>query len=194
MFSDFEKYIQQQASIDPAEMELIHSKAIEKTLRRRDILVREGDVCRYKIFVTRGLLRAYATRNDGTEHIVHFSPENTWFTEPESFAQATPSIYSIEALENSEVVLWTKNDLGYLLEKIPALNNYFNKLISRGSHTLRQHLLHIVGSTAEEKYEAFKVNNADIFTRVPLHMVASYLGVTRETLSRIRRSHAMGRN
>jgi len=193
MFNEFESYIRAQANLSDNDIELMRSVAIEKTLRRKECLVRQGDVCRYKIFVTKGLLRAYATRDDGSEHIMHFSPENSWSTDPESLANGTPSNYTIEALERSEVVLWTKNDLRYLTGTITGLKAYFDKLIYAGGNSLRHRVLSVIGSTAEEKYDDFRKNHADILARVPLHMVASYLGVTRETLSRIRRSYIAGK-
>jgi CRP-like cAMP-binding protein len=193
MFPEFETYFKEQANLSDDDIELMRSMAVEKTLRRKGFLVRQGEVCRYKIFVTKGLLRSYTTHQDGSEHIVHFSPENSWFTDPESFANATPSDYTIEALEHSEVILWTRNDLHYLVGNIPGLKSYFDKLIYKGSSILRHRLLSAISSTAEEKYEEFKKNYANIHARVPLHMVASYLGVTRETLSRIRRSQVIGK-
>jgi len=193
MFPEFESYIKEQANLSDDDIELMRATAVEKTLRRKEVLVREGEVCRYKIFVTKGLLRSYTTHEDGSEHIMHFSPENSWFTDPESFANATPSDYTIAALEHSEVILWTKNDLRYLVGNIPGLKAYFDKLIYKSGTTLRHRLRTSISSTAEEKYEDFIKNHADIHIRVPLHMVASYLGVTRETLSRIRRTHAMGK-
>lgn len=186
MFSGFETYIKEQADLSGDDIELIRSVAVEKTLRRKEFLVHQGEVCRYKIFVAKGLLRAYTSREDGSEHIMHFSPENTWFTDPESFENGTPGTYTIDALEPSEVILWTKNDLRYLISGIPGLKAYFDKLIYKGSHTLRQRILSTISSTTEEKYEEFIRKYPHIYDRVPLHMVASYLGVTRETLSRIR--------
>lgn len=188
MFSDFKDYIKEQANLSDEEIELMRSMAVEKTLRRREFLLHQGDVCRYKIFITKGLLRTYCTREDGSEHIMHFSPENTWFTDPESFENSTPSCFNIAALESTEVVLWAKNDLRYLLTHVPGLKAYFEKLIYRGGHILRQRILSTISSTTEEKYEDFIKQFPHIYERVPLHMVASYLGVTRETLSRIRRA------
>ena len=193
MFPEFETYLKEQASLSNDDIDMMRVKSIEKTLRRKEILVHQGEVCRYKIFVTKGLLRSYTTREDGSEHIMHFSPENTWFTDPESFANAAPSNYTIEALENSEVILWTKNDLRYLVNSIPGLKAYFDALIYKAGTTLRHRIHSAITSTTEEKYEEFIKKHADIYARVPLHMVASYLGVTRETLSRIRRAYAIGK-
>jgi len=188
MFSGFETYIKEQANLSDHEVQLMRSMAVERSLRRREFLLQQGQVCRYKIFITKGLLRAYSAGGDGSEHIVQFSPENSWITDPESLDKGSPSNSNIDALEPSEVVLWTKKDLHYLAANIPGLKAYFDKLISRSSYMFRQRLLSAISLTAEEKYEEFIKKFPHLLERVPLHMVASYLGVTRETLSRIRRT------
>jgi len=188
MFSGFETYIKEQANLNDHEVQLMRSMAVERSLRRREFLLQQGQVCRYKIFITKGLLRAYSAGGDGSEHIVQFSPENSWITDPESLDKGSPSNSNIDALEPSEVVLWTKKDLHYLAANIPGLKAYFDKLISRSSYMFRQRLLSAISLTAEEKYEEFIKKFPHLLERVPLHMVASYLGVTRETLSRIRRT------
>jgi CRP-like cAMP-binding protein len=170
----------------------MRSMAIERKLRRKEFLLREGEICRYKIFIAKGLLRTYAIGEQGSEHILRFSPENSWTTEPESFDNATPSLLNIDALESSELVLWTKNDLRYLIDNIPGLKTYFGKMILGSGSSLRKRILSGISSTAEEKHEEFIKNYPDIYARVPLHMVASYLGVTRKTLTRIR--HAQVRS
>ena len=191
MFSDFKNFIEKHANLAEDDIELMRSMAVEKTLRRKEFLLQQGEVCRYKIFITKGLLRNYHSGEDGSERIMQFSPELSWTTEPESFDNGIPSNFNIAALEPSEVVLWTKKDLLYLVENIPPLKTYFDKLISRSGYKFRQRIFSAIGTTAEEKYEEFVKNYADINMRVPLHMVASYLGVTRETLSRIRHAQPL---
>jgi CRP-like cAMP-binding protein len=186
MFPEFEAYIKEQASLSDHDIELMRSRAIEKKLRRKEFLLHQGEICRYKIFITKGLIRTYATRDEGSEHIMRFSPENSWTTDPESFENDTPSSLNIDAIETSELVLWTKNDLRYLITNITGLKAYFDKLMTVSGSKFRQRILNNISSTAEEKYEDFIKNYPDISARVPLHMVASYLGVTRKTLTRIR--------
>ncbi len=193
MFAGFETYIKEQAQLTDEEIRQMRSLAIEKTLRRREFLFQQGEICRYKVFVAKGLLRAYSTRDDGSEHIIQFSPENSWTTDPESFRNSTPSACSINALEHSEVVLWTKNDFSHLMSTIPGLKRFSEDLISRSNIIIRQRVLSTISSTAEEKYEEFIKNYPHIFARVPLHMVASYLGLSRETLSRIRHAQISSR-
>jgi len=186
MFAEFEKYIREQAAVTDNDIKLFRETAIERTMRRKDFLLQEGEICRYKAFVTKGFLRTYRTTDDGTEHIMQFSPENSWTTDPESYKNNTPSCYNIDALEYTEVLMWTKKDFHYLFENIPAVKAYSDQLFSRNLYVTRQRLFNAISATAEEKYDEFIRMYPDIRTRVPLHMVASFLGVSRETLSRIR--------
>lgn len=186
MFTVFETYIRAHANVTDNDISLMRSMAVERRLQRKEFLLHEGEICRYKVFIAKGLLRTYATREQGSEHILRFSAENSWTTDPESFENATKSSLNIDALEPSELVLWTKNDLRYLINNIPGLKDYFEKLMSSSGSLFRRRILKSISSTAEEKYEDFIKNYPDIYARVPLHMVASYLGVTRKTLTRIR--------
>ncbi len=192
MFAEFESYIKEQAKLSDEDLKLIRSMAVERTVRRKQFLLHQGQVCRYKIFVSKGLLRTYRTREDGSEHVIVFSPENWWTTDPESYENLTPALYNIDALEDSEVILWTKNDFVDLFARIPGLKAYSEKLISQNFISSRQRIFSAISSTAEEKYDEFIETYPDIFARVPLHMVASYLGVSRKTLSRIRYAQLKG--
>ena len=186
MFAEFERYIKTQAILSDEDIKLFRDTAIEKTMRRKDFLLQEGDICRHKAFVCKGFLRTYRTDENGSEHIMQFSPENNWTTDPESLEHVTPSCYNIAALENSEVVMWTKKDFNYLFDHIPELKTYSAKLIARNLSRTRQRVFTALSATAGEKYDEFIRMYPGIITRVPLHMVASFLGVSRETLSRIR--------
>jgi CRP-like cAMP-binding protein len=186
MFAEFEKYIREHTSVTDNDIKLFRETAIERTMRRKDFLLREGEICRYKAFVSKGFLRTYRTTENGNEHIMQFSPENSWTTDPESLANLTPSVCNIDALELTEVVMWTKKDFDYLFDNIPELKTYTDKLIYRNLHRTRERVFSAISSNAEEKYDEFIKTYPGILARVPLHMVASFLGVSRETLSRIR--------
>src|SRR5882762_6451911 len=103
MFENFEAYITSNASLSEDELRRIRSASTEKKLRRRQLLLHEGEVCRYKAFVSKGLLRTYRTKDDGTEYIMRFASENCWTMDPESYNNQLPSKYTIEALEDTEV-------------------------------------------------------------------------------------------
>jgi CRP-like cAMP-binding protein len=117
---------------------------------------------------------------------MRFSPENTWAMDHESYNNQTPSRSNIEALEDSEVMIWTKAHFEQLFEAYPAFKEFSDRLKASTFDANQERILMNISYTSEEKYEAFVAMFPDILRRVPLHMVASYLGVSRETLSRIR--------
>jgi CRP-like cAMP-binding protein len=186
MFETFEAYITAKGHFTREELQLMRSLAIVKKYRRRQLLLNEGEICQYKMFITKGLLKTYCLKNDGTEHIMRFAPENTWTTDHESFSKQLPSKSNIEALEPTEVLLWTQDSLSKIVKAAPAFKTYLDGLISNTLNSTYERILMNISYTSEEKYQDFISTFPDIFRRVPLHMVASYLGVSRETLSRIR--------
>jgi len=186
MFEIFERYITNEANFTKEQVELLRGLAIERRLRRRQLLLHEGEVCRHKAFVCKGLLRTYRTKNDGTEIIMRFAAENTWNIDPQSYNTQTPSRYNIEAVEDTDVILWNRESMEEIFATIPAFRAYSDKLKENTLDASQNRVLVNISYTAEEKYEDFITTYPDIFRRVPLHMVASYLGLSRETLSRVR--------
>jgi CRP-like cAMP-binding protein len=194
MFETFENFITANGDFTPEDLRLMRSLSIVKKVRRKEFLLQEGEICRYKIFVAKGLLKSYCLKNDGTEHIMRFSPENSWTTDHISLKNQTPAQSNIEALENSEVVMWTRENMHELFNSVPAFKVYMSKLIENALKSSHDRILINLSYTSEEKYEDFIASFPDVFRRVPLHMVASYLGVSRETLSRIRHAKTSSPN
>ena len=190
MFEIFERYIKANGDFTSGDLTLMRSLSTVKKVRRKEFILQENEVCRYKIFVAKGLLKAYYLKDDGTEHIMRFAPENTWTADHESFKNQTPSRLNIEALENTQVVVWTREDLAELYTSIPAFRSYMERLLDNSLKASHERILKNLSYTSEEKYEDFIASFPDVFRRVPLHMVASYLGVSRETLSRIRHARS----
>lgn len=167
--------------------DLISEKSKLITLQRREIICRQGDICNLKIFVAKGLLRNYSISENGSEHILQFVNEMSWTTDPESFYTNIPSKLNIEALEASDVFVFNLEDFHQLREEIPSLGIFTEKLLTKKSMEINNRLLVNISSTPEDKYLYFTENHPDLLNRVPLHMIASYLGISRETLSRVRR-------
>ncbi|MFC5412412.1 Crp/Fnr family transcriptional regulator [Larkinella bovis] len=191
MVAGFETYIKaQNTGLSDDEIRLIGAAAQERTLRRKQVLLSAGEVCRYKIFVVTGFLRTYRIGPDASEHLMQFSPELSWTTEGESYANGTPSAYHIDALEDSQVMVWRKNRFDALIDQIPALKDFSERLISRNLYFSRNRLYTAISATPAEKYEDFINTYPGILVRVPLRMVASYLGVSLKTLTRIRQAQA----
>lgn len=188
MFDIFERYILSQITLTPDELQFMRSLSTSRKMRRRQFLLREGEVARHKIFVCQGLVRNYHRGDDGTEYIMRFAAENTWTTDHESYFNQTPSKSNIDALEDTTIVLWTKENFNELSEGIPALKSYLVHVMTSSMDAALNRVMSNISYTNEEKYQDFVNSFPDVFQRVPLHMVASYLGVSRETLSRIRQA------
>jgi CRP-like cAMP-binding protein len=159
---------------------------LPKKLRKKQYLLQEGDVCKYNTFVSKGLLRSYTIDNKGTEHILQFAFEGWWIGDIYSFLTEKPSLFNIEALEACELLLITRPSWELLLNKIPSFERYFRILIQNNLIATQKRLMGTLSESAEEKYTNLINNFPGCLQRVPQHMIASYLGITRETLSRIR--------
>jgi CRP-like cAMP-binding protein len=181
-----ETYLRTATIFTDDEIAMLSSAATRRTIQRNEHLLQLGQVCRHKTFVEKGLLRIYGTAADGTEAILNFSPEHSWALDPESYHQLTGSNYNITAIERTEVLQWTKPVFDQLSYDIPALRNYSQQLMSRYNINSRQRLFTTLSATPEERYEDFLRTYPDFLSRLPLHMIASYLGISLKTLTRIR--------
>jgi len=190
VFEVFEKYINNKDVVLTAEeLSLIKLRATEKKIRKHHYLLQEDTIWKYNAFVCSGCFRMYTIDAKG-EHILRFAFENWWAGDRESYTAGTPSKYNIEALEDTEVLLWTKPDFAFLLEVIPSLKQLMNTLIVNNQIASQSRIHAAISYTVEERYRDFVKRHPGITNRIPLHMIASYLGVTRETLSRIRNQHS----
>jgi len=185
---EFELYFRAHTHLDDGTLHRIRSLAAERSLRRNEFLLREGEICRYKIFIAKGLLRTFATAADGSEHILQFAPEHSWTLDIESYDRQQPARTNIAAVENSEVLLWHKTHFDSLLADIPQLQSFSQQLISRNIYNSRQRILSALSATPEEKYQEFIQSFPDLLPRLPLHMIAAYLGISLKTLTRIRQA------
>lgn len=190
MFENFAQYLKKNALLTDHEIEQFRVKAITKKLRKRQYLLQEGDICHYNSFVAKGCMRLYRVGDNGAEHILRFAVENWWIADYESYNSGDPAKGNIDALEDSELILIRKSDLDELVRTIPNFHNFKEKLDARSFDASQNRILSNISDTAEKRYENFIKKYPDFFNRVPLHMIASYLGLTRETLSRIRSNYA----
>jgi len=187
MFEVFEKYLRTWIEISDEELQVIRAASTEKTLRKWQSILHDGEVWKFNCFVASGCFRLYRFGKDGTDHTVRFGVENWWMTDQESYNHGTPSEYNIEALAASHVILWTKDSWEQLMAAIPALKLFNERLQARAYETSQRRIFSLISSSAEEKYLEYQKTYPKVFNQVPLHMVASYLGISRETLSRIRK-------
>jgi CRP-like cAMP-binding protein len=187
MADTFFTYLTAHGTFTESELARIAAVASPKKLKRQDHLVHAGEVCRSEAFVVRGLLRLYRVGPDATEQIMRFAAENWWICDLESFHQGLPAKGAIEALEDSDVLLFSKEHWDALKRDIPAFNVLQAQVISRSLEAQCDRLHMALGMSAKERYEAFGKAFPGFHQRIPLRMVAAYLGVSRETLSRVRK-------
>ena len=187
MFEIFENYIRQKVKISDDEIAMIQAASSVRKLRKGQSILHEGEVWAITCFIASGCCRLYRYDKEGTDHTARFGIENWWISDQESYNNQTPSYYNIEALAASTVIVWTKEKWDELLTIIPAIRLFNEQLLARGYESSQRRIFSLISHTATEKYLEFQQTYPGVFNSVPLHMVASYLGISRETLSRIRR-------
>jgi CRP-like cAMP-binding protein len=158
-----------------------------KKLRKKQYFLQEGEVCKHVGFIVKGALRQYSVDDNGTEHIVHLYIENYWAGDRESSIMLTPSGYNIDAWEDTELLMITRVEMLDLMQKIPSLTEMIRVMDERNAIANQRRLNSTISNTAEKRYEEFADHHPQFIHRFPQHIIASYLGITKETLSRIRK-------
>ena len=192
MFEFLHKKVKETIDITDEEFDYAKNLFIPKKLRKKRFLLEEGEACIYTTFVEKGLLRSFTIDEKGNEHILQFGMEGWWVADLYSFLTGEASEYNIEALEDCELLLITKSSWDLLLDEVPAFERYFRILIQNNLIATQRRLMGTISSTAEERYYKLLQDFPDISQKVPQHMIASYIGVTRETLSRLRSQMTSG--
>lgn len=182
-FSSFRKKV----AISPEEQAQIQQYLIPKKLRRRQYFLQEGAVCEAFAFVGKGTLRTYLLDEVGAEHIIQFGIEGWIVGDTYSFLTGESSTYNIDAIEDSELMLVSREAHEEMLRTIPKYETFTRLNITGAYIAMQRRLMAALSTTNEERYEAFVQLYPQIVARVPQHMIASYLGMNPETLSRIRK-------
>jgi CRP-like cAMP-binding protein len=187
MHEHLEESLNKKVSLTTAEWESVKSFFIPKKLRKRQYVVNAGDVCQYFCFVEKGLLRSFSVDKNGNEHVVQFALEGWWISDMGSFLSGDSAVYNIEALENAELLLLTRQSMDDMLIQVPKMERYFRLLMQQNMVVLQRRILGTLSLSAEEKYRRMMLLYPDILQRSPQQYVASFLGITPETLSRVRK-------
>jgi len=186
-FEVLQTYLQARATFTDQEFDFIRTVFIPRTLRAGESLHQAGKVAKHAVFVASGCLRSYVIDSGGKEHIVMFAPENWWLADSISLATKTPSQYFVDAIEDSDILMIDPESHEKLVERVPGYAAAFRKGLQKHAATKDQRIVKSLSSSAEERYLDFLTTYPSIATRVPQWMVASYLGVSPETISRIRK-------
>ena len=161
-----------------------------KKVVKNEFLLQEGDVCNATYFVEKGLLRMYSIDKNGKEHIIQFAPEKWLISDRSSLYFNEKSKYYIEAVEDSEVLLLKNDFFSNISLSFPNSAGNNDLLLQKHIRNLQNRVNSLLAETAEERYMNFIKMYPDILLRVPQWMVASYLGITPESLSRVRKELA----
>jgi len=186
----FQIYLTSNTDLDEVLINTLTKNCTSKFFKKGEFLLHEGDTCSYSYFVENGLLRQYGIDPNGKEHILQFAPEGWFVTDRDSLFFKTPASYFIQALEDTYVLMIDDIFFLRLSESYPNFLAFNDKLLHNHIRQLTKRIYALLSATAEERYISFTHTYPDILLRVPQAMVASYLGITPESLSRVRKALA----
>lgn len=178
--------IKKHIDLTTEEEELITTAFRYKKVRRNQVLVQPPDIAIYEHFVISGCLVQYYLDDNGIQHTLLFAPEGWWTTDLPSFLTGQEAKYHIEALEDSELLIISKQLLDKLLIKIPSLNNFFRVLYQNAVMAQEERLLNVLSTKVDERYLRFVKKYPQLQNRIPQYLIASYLGVTPEFFSKVK--------
>lgn len=188
MFDNFQKHLRSRVEISAGEMDLILSRINVRQFKKKTIIVKAGEVCRFQGYIDKGCIRMFYTDEKAHEHVVYFGFEDWWMGDISSFITGQPADYSIEALEDTIVFFFDRDDMEWLYSKVPQLERSFRILVQGALISLQKRLVASMSSNAEVRYSQLLQRFPHIELRVAQHHLASYLGITPEALSRVKKS------
>lgn len=179
--------IEKMVSLTPDEQVTLEAALVSRQLKQGEFLEHAGEPARYLTYVTSGCLMTYYTDNNGQDHVLQFATSGWWTGDLTCYVKNIPSVYSTRTLADSEVLMLTKVSMDLLLEKNPKLERYFRIIFQNSLVTHQERILQGFSATAEERYQHFLEKYPTLEQFVPQKYIASYLGITPEFLSKIRR-------
>ncbi|MFK7756507.1 MAG: Crp/Fnr family transcriptional regulator [Flavobacteriales bacterium] len=192
-YSTFITHIQKKASLSKADIELINSLVIPEKLKKGDFISEQDEVSKYSSYVVSGCTKTFHTDSDGNTHVVSFAVEDWWAGDLASFITNSPADYSVQCLEDTQVLHLTEPIFDTLFEQTEGFERFFRKLIQSAYVHAQKRIVNNFSLTAKEHYLLFQKQYPQIEQRVPQYLVASYLGITKEFLSKIRKEIAYER-
>lgn len=182
------KHFAYYSPLNEQEIDELEARLTERIVRRRQFILQEGEVCKHYTFVVEGCLKMYKVDAKGDEHNLQFAVEDGWIADIGSFHSEKPSELHIEALEQSTILQIAKPDLIYFYINFPTFDRNFRVLVENAFIKLQKRVLHNIGSTAEERYLDFLKTYPHLINRISNVQIASFIGVTPEFLSKIRKN------
>ncbi|WP_421940536.1 Crp/Fnr family transcriptional regulator [Pedobacter sp.] len=190
MFDSLFNYIKRHSNLplSDEDVTLIKKSFALKSLKKKEFFLQSGDICQYTGFILKGAMRQYSVDDAGNEHIIQLSIEDWWTVDRESFLMKTPSVYNIDAWEDTDLLVLSLENLEQI-HTIPAIKEMFWQMNQSNFIASQKRLNHSISLPALERYEELVKNYPDFVQRFPQHSIASYLGISKETLSRVRNKY-----
>ena len=179
-------YINKYITLTKDEEAYLDSKMVYRKYQKGQYLVQQGDVCKYECFVVSGCSKTSYIDEQGQEHIIMFSVEDWWTSDMGSFINQTPADFNIQFLENTELIAISHDIIEDLYSQIPKLERFFRQVVEKAYIASQKRIVRNLSMTAKDRYLYFKEQYPEIEQRIPQYMVASYLGITKEFLSKIK--------
>lgn len=182
----FINYINKHVALTKEEETVLLSKLSYRKYLKGQYVVQQGNICNYSGFIISGCTRTFYVDDEGNEHIVMFSMEDWWASEIGSFVTQTPSDYNVQCIENTELIQLSYSNQEELFKEIPKLERFFRLILEKAFVDSQKRIVRSFSLTAKEQYLHFKANYPEMEARIPQYMIASYLGITKEFLSKIK--------
>lgn len=179
--------IAQHVPLHSEERQIVASFFGTRAIKKKEYVLQAGDTLRCATFVADGCFKMYSLDEAGKEHVTHIAIEGWWIGDIESFLTQKPSSYFVQTLEHCTVLQISKSNMEKLYCLVPAVECYFRIVVQKAYIAFQSRLVASMSKPAAERYREFCAAHSDIEQRVPLHTIASYLGIT-EFLSRIRKN------
>ncbi|MGH1336366.1 MAG: Crp/Fnr family transcriptional regulator [Aureispira sp.] len=180
------EYIKRYVKISETEIDLFKSYLKPRTLKKKEFLLKEGQFCKSRYFITKGCIRLYYIDNKGNEQIVHFGIDNWWITDYESLINKTPSKLYIQATENTELLEFPQEKFDELCGQVPQTERLFRKIMEKTYIASQRRIEYMFSLSGEELFNYFITTNPKFVQRVPQYMIASYLGLSPEFVSKVK--------
>ncbi len=175
-------------TLDNTEFEYILSHFKPKKFRKHQFVVQEGLPVDYDYFILSGCLKSYSTDANGKDHIIQFGLKDWWITDYQAYYNQTPATVNIDCIENSELLCLSYSNREKLCSEMHKMEFFFRKKTNKRNVALQQRILSLLSSNAMERYDKLLEQYPELFQKVPKQLIAAYLGVSRETLSRFNSS------
>jgi len=179
-------YINKYINLSVEEENILLTKVVERNYLKDQYITQQGDICKSINFIISGCTKTFYVDKDGQEHIIMFAIEDWWTSDLGSFITQTPADFNVQCIDNTKLIQFTYHNLEELYAEIPKLERLFRKIVERAYVASQKRILRNFSLTAKERYQLFRKIYPEIDQRVPQYMIASYIGITKEFLSKIK--------